>query len=465
MVTISEALLYYKRKDVQRAIVEHAADKEISGCFNMKGFSKRPDILQYPNEVLEMVKRGITSFHCSEEIWKNPLQISSTVPKARLNEMRKGWDLLLDIDCPELELSKMAAHFLVEALEFHEIKSIYVKFSGNHGFHIAVPFEAFPIEVYGKETRTLFPEAPRRIAAYLQHMIEPHLRKAMLEKYNIPEIAKLINKPQSEITKENILQPFEVLDIDTVLISSRHMYRMPYSFNEKSGLVSIPITADQILTFQKPQARPEKVKVTNIKFIERNIPRHQATKLFIEAFDFKLPSKNKQITTKQTFERIEGIVPEDLFPPCIHNIFNGIEDGKKRALFILGNFLSSLNWPKAQITTRIKEWNLKNPSPLPDSYIDGQLNSLNQKNSSVLPPNCQNISYYKDLGICTPDNLCSKIKNPVNYSKRKMFALKRSKEFEAGNAREKLTEEQKAMRRAHRQKVNEMKSKDKVSYI
>ena len=31
------------------------------------------------------------------------------------------------------------------------------------------------------------------------------------------------------------------LEIDTVLISSRHLYRMPYSLHEKSGLVSLPI--------------------------------------------------------------------------------------------------------------------------------------------------------------------------------------------------------------------------------
>ena len=31
--------------------------------------------------------------------------------------------------------------------------------------------------------------------------------------------------------------------------------------------------------------------------------------------------------------------------------------------------------------------------------------------------------YYKDFGVCKPDNLCSRIKNPVNYAKRKTFYL------------------------------------------
>ena len=35
--------------------------------------------------------------------------------------------------------------------------------------------------------------------------------------------------------------------------------------------------------------------------------------------------------------------------------------------------------------------------------------------------------YYKDLGLCKPDNLCQKIKNPVNYSVRKANSGNRGK--------------------------------------
>ena len=105
MINISQALLYYKRLDVQKALVSHAEDKEISGCFNMQGFSKRPDIFEYSGDVLEMVKRGATSFHCSEELWNNPLNLSSNLTRKQLDNLRKGWDLILDIDCKELEFN------------------------------------------------------------------------------------------------------------------------------------------------------------------------------------------------------------------------------------------------------------------------------------------------------------------------------------------------------------------------
>ena len=97
---------------------------------------------------------------------------------------------------------------------------------------------------------------------------------------------------------EGLLQPFTFLDIDTVLISSRHMYRMPYSFNEKSGLVSIPIAEDSILSFTKMQALPQNVKVTNIPFIERNVKPNQATKLFIQAFDYNPNLKHEEKSLK-----------------------------------------------------------------------------------------------------------------------------------------------------------------------
>ena len=72
MLPISKTLMYYKREDIRKAIVEGAKDKEIVARFNDK-FGKRPDTLQYPNDVLELAKQRATSFHASEELWRNPL--------------------------------------------------------------------------------------------------------------------------------------------------------------------------------------------------------------------------------------------------------------------------------------------------------------------------------------------------------------------------------------------------------
>ncbi|MBM3204333.1 hypothetical protein FJZ55_10580 [Candidatus Woesearchaeota archaeon] len=46
--------------------------------------------------------------------------------------------------------------------------------------------------------------------------------------------------------------------------------------------------------------------------------------------------------------------------------------------------------------------------------MKGQLQHF--KAGEKLPPNCNNEAYYKGIGVCQPDSLCKKIKNPVNYT-------------------------------------------------
>ena len=116
MVDKSTCLKFYKREDIQKAMVEHAQNKELGVRYG-DGFGKRPDILMYPNEVLELAKQGVTSFHCSEEVWDNPLGISSDLTRKNLDELRAGWDLVLDIDCPDWEISKLTTYLFIKALK------------------------------------------------------------------------------------------------------------------------------------------------------------------------------------------------------------------------------------------------------------------------------------------------------------------------------------------------------------
>ena len=87
-----------------------------------------------------MQNKSVTSFHASEELWKNPLQIDTSMKRHELDALRSGWDLIIDIDCTVFDYSKIAADLVIKALKFHKVKSISCKFSGNKGFHIGVPF-------------------------------------------------------------------------------------------------------------------------------------------------------------------------------------------------------------------------------------------------------------------------------------------------------------------------------------
>ena len=78
MIHLSTLLKYYKREDVQKAMVEHSKNKEVGVRFGDR-FGKRPDVLQYPRDVLELAKEGATSFHASEELWSNALQLNATL--------------------------------------------------------------------------------------------------------------------------------------------------------------------------------------------------------------------------------------------------------------------------------------------------------------------------------------------------------------------------------------------------
>ena len=71
------------------------------------------------------------------------------------------------------------------------------------------------------------------------------------------------------------------------------------------------------------------------------------------------------------------------------------------------------------IEKALDDWNKKNPEPLRPNYIKGQLKWY-ERNLGYLPPNCDNIGYYKDMKICAPDNTCKTIKNPVTYSFKKL---------------------------------------------
>lgn len=510
----STLLTYYKRSDIQEAIVESAADLEVATKFDF-GFSKRPDIFSYPNEVLQLAKKGATSFHFSEERWANPMMLGPTLKKKDMEDLRIGWDLVFDIDCPWWEFSKLSAKLILQALYDHGIhKSASIKFSGNKGFHIAVPFESFPKEINGIPTQRLFPEAARIVALYVVDYIEQKysFKNNVVDfdgqKYSINDIMKITEKPYKDLVKKvcskcnekikenekktvfvcsncgtnyesdldflmcekcNILtekhvvsakvkddgvscscgkdsSPIErfniltIVDVDTILISSRHLYRSVYSFNEKSGLVSAPFNPKKIDAFKKEFCKPENAKVSEFKFLDRSSAvEEESVELFSKAYHahektlqkkVKKENRNQYIPNQVDEELLQEEIPKDLFPPCIAFGLAGLEDGKKRFMFLLTNFLSMTGYEYNRIEEELIEWNKVNPEPLRDTILLGQARYAKQHKKRVLPPNCDNQMYYKDLGICKPDNLCARTKNPVNYSKRKAKFLNHVKRKE-----------------------------------
>jgi len=126
--------LYYSNPRVQEAILRFSKDREVVPQY-YEGFGKRPDKIQYISDIMGLVNKGATSFHCSEELWNEPLELNADMNIEELNKLRNGWDLLIDIDSPFLDSSKIATKLILIALEYHGVKNYGVKFSGNKGFH------------------------------------------------------------------------------------------------------------------------------------------------------------------------------------------------------------------------------------------------------------------------------------------------------------------------------------------
>ncbi len=404
------ASLYYSRKDIQEAIFKFCVNRETIPYYITENFGKRPDSLQYPNDVFELVKKGATSFHCSQELWSDPLKVSTGMSEEELNNLREGWNFLIDIDSKYIDYSKIMAELVIKMLEFHGVKNIGLKFSGSKGFHIILPWKAFPTKINNIKTSEMFPEWPRIITNYITATIEKDLIKKIS---NLEKESKYVRDFQ--ISKE--VMP------DLILVSPRHLFRAPYSLHEKTALSSVVINPSKISFFDIKDAHPMKVKV--LSFMP-DCKEGEAKELLMQALDWHKQIKPNDEKIKSDFKPLKlEKISDSYFPPSIQKILKGVSDGRKRSLFILINLFRSIGIDKEELEKRVSDWNKKNKIPLKEGYIKAQL-SWSYRNKVVLPPNFDK-DYYKGIGIIpTEEEL--KAKNPVNYVIRKGL-LENKKEF------------------------------------
>jgi hypothetical protein len=504
---------YYARKDIQNAIYDFCQNRETVPRY-LEGFGKRPDMLDFPQDIFEYAKKGATSFHCSEELWSSPLKISKELSPKELNDLKVGWDFLIDIDSKYLDYAKIAADLIIKVLEFNGVKNFGIKFSGSKGFHLIVPWKTFPEELNGIKTKEMFPEWARLLAGYVKETIKPQLTKKIFSLINTKTLpnkndlmevkCKKCNKNAIEqkiprfrcrnckaemqnmnaTTKKTLQCPnckYDMLKIgedkiyvckfcnsnssknpdnfvliknvdslidsaDIVLVSSRHLFRTPYSLHEKTALASIVLSKNDLQNFSPQMADP--LKVIPKPYIPQNCIPGESTILLKKAIAWgeKKQLEKQQQEQKQNMPRLDSTtdsivyspnknqnnfnlqsprdknskidiknlkISEDYFPSCIKTILQGMkQDGRKRALFVLLTFFTSLNYSKEFISQKLAEWNKKNYKPLQEGYIQTQL-EWHLKNK-LMPPNCDK-PYYKELGI---QCICKNVKNPVSYTIR-----------------------------------------------
>ena len=420
--------LYYSRPDVQKAIFSFSSNREVVPRY-FEGFGKRPDSLQYYGDVFELIKKGATSLHCSQELWQEPLSLVTGMNEKQLNELRVGWDLLLDIDSKYLDYSKILAELIIRVLNFYGVKNVGIKFSGSKGFHIIIPCKAFPQEINGIKTSDMFPIWPRILTQFIMETCKNDLIKGITEtsseKYD--SVKKYIKGDEKTGDFAKKVMP------DLVLVSSRHLFRMPYSLHEKTALASVVLLPEELNNFQPHDADPLKVKIRNFMPDSRE---GEATEILREALDWyknKNPDETAMLSSsgerkEQVFQPVKiSDFSDNLLPPSIKKILEGLPDGKKRALFILINFFRSAGMDKEEFEKKLYSWNEKNTPPLPIGYIKAQI-SWSYRNKVAPPPNYDK-DYYKGIGIIpTEEEL--RYKNPVNFMARKTLQKNFQKDFQ-----------------------------------
>lgn len=411
--SISEIVDYYSREDILSEMVAISRDREFVGAYKNGSYYKRPNIIQYPSDIIQMAKNHVTSFHCSVERWNNPMLISTQTKN--YDDLRKGFDFLIDIDSKlgdtreeKIRHSQSCGSMVCAFLRKYGVKNYGVKFSGSRGFHIIVPFEAFPKEINYRKTGELYPKIPQSISGFIREK----LREKLLQMLVREKTAKTLME-----SSDGNLDPYSFVDIENGW-GERHLFRAPYSLNEKTWMASIPLRDP--VDFSESGAAIKNVR-TGTAFIKPCNP-GEASELLRDSLNWQ--AKIEKMVAKRP-EILKGVeyptdkIPESAFPPCVKKILNGLEDGKKRSAFTLINFLRSMNWSWEEIETRIMDWNSRNPKPLPPNFILGQLN-WNRHQQKRPPANCSNELYYRSIGICSPDETCGRIKNPASYPFKKM---------------------------------------------
>ena len=195
---------YYSNDFIITQLLKNAKGREVAGAFWDGRYDQRPNILQYPNDIVQMVRKGITSFHFSVEHWSNPMAIANE----NYEKLRTGWDMLIDIDSKlGLDESKLAAEMISQLLKKYGIRP-GIKFSGRRGFHICIPGSLFPKELDYKPLAKMYPEVPRILASFIRRKIGHRLLKELVRMKGAKQLIEILGETPSK------LNPFYFVEIE-----------------------------------------------------------------------------------------------------------------------------------------------------------------------------------------------------------------------------------------------------------
>ena len=277
---------YYSRKDIQNEMFNYAYGRKISVLRNfspMFGGST----LREPGDILP-----IMLFYSQEaNLWPS---IHGTITRKDGNG-GSVCDFVVEIDCKKsmvraFNLSRPIIKLFQElGIEFR------LKFSGNSSPHIIIPAEAFP-KNWRRDNR----------CRGLYGKILDYLRNKIKE----PKM------------------------LDGSFRNPGHFLRLPYSLNENTGLVSVPMKIEDFDRFSWEMARPEAIEVINNWWtVPEDAPEH--TEVLIDlVFDRR---KTYPVSFQDNIETFLTRTPDILGEPMKMGIIVAGQEMAARYDNIMGN--------------------------------------------------------------------------------------------------------------------------------
>jgi len=234
VMKIGEVLAYYgqERKEIAEAIYKYGVDRRVAmtsdpgtlgGTKGQDGFRSPDEILALARQAMDgrdnAVPRKYPSFHGTLG--------RHAIVRGNMRKAQRGADVVIDIDVKgNYKAAFGEGRKVLKFLDFYNAP-YRVKFSGGSGPHIIIPYEAFPKSLSGR-------------SAYRAHQM----------------LFRIIASRSGAGS------------IDGSFNSTSHFYRMPYSLNEHTGLVSLPLRREQYDDFTPSMAEAHNVEIDEEWFQE-----------------------------------------------------------------------------------------------------------------------------------------------------------------------------------------------------
>lgn len=357
---------YYEQSAIQQRLFEIAPQREIVPAFNGQIYH-RPDVLENQQTLDAWIRDGMTSVHGSVELYSDPIELDQEYP----HHLRTGWDLIIDIDshAEDLAPAKMVTAALSDVLDEYDVP-YGVKFSGRRGFHIGIPADAFVDASSIVPIAEFYPGLPKSTIYFLKGRAAEHLSDAIA------------------------YDPYEMVDVEESW-GQRHLFRLPYSLHEASGLASVPVV--NVVGFSTDMADPARVRAERPFFpaCEEGVARALVKDVLSYEWEKRQEQEQRrQQTVNRKYLQPDEPIEQKYFPEPIQEMLQGLNDGRKRSVFVLTSFLRQTGYDWDDVEYVLDNWNRRNRPPLPDQYLHTQLRWHRAQAEAYMPPNYSEADYW-----------------------------------------------------------------------